>query len=429
MSRRWRLAPLLAAALGCGDGVEPPSAPEAPAAFDVATTPLAFRQVDAGFSSTCGITNDGIAYCWGSNSSGELGTGTLLDRTTPVRVRGGHTFRQISAGEFHACAVTHDDKAYCWGGNSSGQLGDGTTTERHQPVLVAGGHAFREVSAGVLFTCGVTTGNVALCWGDNHFAQLGDGSLTQRVRPARVKGGLAFRQVSAGGDHACGVTTADAAYCWGLNDNGELGRGSSTGPETCLTHPCSTRPRRVVGGLAFAAVTAGVGHSCGVATTGGAAYCWGLDDNGELGAGGLITEVCDFNPCRTRPVAVAGGLVFRTVAAGGFNTCGVTTSDEAYCWGTNQEGQLGIGTVEGPDECSSGIACSAHPVALFGGRTFRTVAVGVTHHSCATNPKGLAFCWGANLNGELGIGTTKGPEFCVGSACSTKPFAVAPPKS
>jgi alpha-tubulin suppressor-like RCC1 family protein len=427
MSRRWWLAPLLVAAVGCGDGVEPPSAPEAPVAFDVATTPLAFRQVDAGYSSTCGITTDGIAYCWGSNSSGELGTGTILDRSMPVRVRGGHTFRQISAGEFHVCAVTHDDQAYCWGTNSSGQLGDGTTTERHQPVLVDGGHAFRAVSAGVFFTCGVTTGNVALCWGDNRFAQLGDGSLTQRVRPARVKGGLAFRQVSVGGDHACGVTTADAAYCWGINASGELGRGSAEGPETCSEHACSTRPRRVFGGLAFAAVAAGGGHSCGV-TTGGAAHCWGLDSFGQLGTGGLSTEVCAFDVCRTRPVPVAGGLVFRAVNAGGFNTCGVTASNEGYCWGINQQAQLGIGTDEGPDQCNSGISCSGHPMALYGGRAFRAVTVGETHHACATNPKGLAFCWGANLNGELGVGTTEGPEFCAGHACSTRPIAVLPPK-
>src|SRR5215213_1111887 len=122
MSVTGRSAFLLAAlTVGCSDGAEPPSAPGV-ATLDVGTTSLTFRQVGAGYSSTCGITTDGVAYCWGSNTFGELGTGTIIDHDTPVRVRGGHTFRQISAGEFHTGAVTDDDKAYCWGTNGSGQL-------------------------------------------------------------------------------------------------------------------------------------------------------------------------------------------------------------------------------------------------------------------------------------------------------------------
>jgi alpha-tubulin suppressor-like RCC1 family protein len=276
--------PLVAATLGCDEAIEPPTASQPVSALDVEPAlALAFRQVSAGFSHTCGVTTDGVAYCWGANGVGELGSGTTLDHTLPVRVRGGHSFRQISAGEFHTCAVTPADAAYCWGSNAFGQLGDGTTADRLTPVRVAGGLAFREVSAGVFYTCGVTTGHVAYCWGDNGFAQLGDGSNTNRSRPAPVRGRLAFRQVSAGGDNTCGVTTDDLAYCWGLNDNGQFGRGTNTGPETCLSHPCSTKPLRVLGGLAFRAVTAGVGHSCGV-TTSDVAYCWGLDHLGRRSA-------------------------------------------------------------------------------------------------------------------------------------------------
>ena len=208
--------------------------------------------------------------------------------------------------------ITHADVAYCWGSNGFGQLGDATTTDRLTPVAVAGGLAFREVSAGVFYTCGVTTGHVAYCWGDNGFAQLGDGTETRRVRPARVKGSLAFRQVSAGGDHTCGVTSDGVAFCWGLNDNGELGRGTAPLPETCSGHPCSTRPRRVVGGLAFRGVISGSGHSCGV-TTSDVAYCWGLNHVGQLGAGSLGSETCSLGPCGTRPVRVLGGLAFRAV--------------------------------------------------------------------------------------------------------------------
>ena len=100
--------------------------------------------------------------------------------------------------------------------------------------------------------------------------------------------GLSFRQVSAGGSHTCGVTTGDVAYCWGANGVGQLGTGTSTGPERCTDFgsefPCSTRPVRVVGGLAFRSVSAGGGHTCGV-TTSNVTYCWGSNESGPLGLG------------------------------------------------------------------------------------------------------------------------------------------------
>jgi alpha-tubulin suppressor-like RCC1 family protein len=82
--------------------------------------------------------------------------------------------------------VATGNLAYCWGTNFSGELGDGTTTTRLAPVPVAGGLQFRQVSAGTNHTCGVTTGNVAYCWGLNDFGQLGDGTRDARLAPAAV---------------------------------------------------------------------------------------------------------------------------------------------------------------------------------------------------------------------------------------------------
>jgi alpha-tubulin suppressor-like RCC1 family protein len=72
-----------------------------------------------------------------------------------IKQAGALSFRQVSAGWVHACGVTRDNQAYCWASNSAGQLGDGTTTDRLRPVLVAGGLQFREVSAAASSTCGV----------------------------------------------------------------------------------------------------------------------------------------------------------------------------------------------------------------------------------------------------------------------------------
>jgi hypothetical protein len=150
-----------------------------------------------------------------------------------------------------------------------------------------------------------------------------------------------------------------------------------------------TRPsERVLGGvrnaslisaapLSFRQISNGGGyheaHTCGV-TTSNVAYCWGSNGTGQLGVGNRTgLEQCNaagvIVPCSSRPVPVAGALAFRAVAAGRFHTCGVTTDKVAYCWGGNFLGQLGIGTLTGPELCSpSGTPCSTRPVAVVGPR-------------------------------------------------------------
>jgi alpha-tubulin suppressor-like RCC1 family protein len=177
----------------------------------------------------------------------------------------------------------------------------------------------------------VTTGNLAYCWGLYFAGQLGDGTTTDRPTPVAVVGGLRFREVSASFNHTCGVATGNIAYCWGDNQLGQLGDG------TTIDYPGSRpTPGAVAGGLRFREVTAGEFHTCGVAT-GNVAYCWGADFNFQLGSGALGGE-------GLTPVPVAGGLRFRQLSAGGDHTCGVTTGNVAYCWGTNTSGELGNGT-------------------------------------------------------------------------------------
>lgn len=289
---------------------------------------LTFASVSAGASHSCGVTLAGAAYCWGDNSSGDLGDGTTAQRTSPVAVSGGLTFAMVSAaGNDYTCGVTTAGAAYCWGDNGAGQLGNGGTTNSTTPVAVTGGLTFSMVSAGYSHTCGVTTAGSAYCWGFNGVGKLGNGDTTSSTMPVAVSGGFSFAAVSAGGDFTCGVTTG-AAYCWGANALGQLGNGSTT---------TSTTPVAVAGGLDFRQVSAGEGsHTCGV-TTAGAAYCWGTNYYGALGHGPTASS--------TIPLEVFGALVFTTISAGYAHTCGVTSGGATYCWGANWGGQLGIGSV------------------------------------------------------------------------------------
>jgi alpha-tubulin suppressor-like RCC1 family protein len=143
--------------------------------------------------------------------------------------------------------VTTNNRAYCWG---FGLLGDGNAYAQHlRPVAVTGGLSFRQVSAGAKHNCGVTTDNLAYCWGDNSSGQLGDGTQTERREQVRVAGGRKFSAIDAGSFYTCGLSYPDKrAYCWGANNNGQLGNGTVTARLT---------PVAVVGDRAFRQVGAG----------------------------------------------------------------------------------------------------------------------------------------------------------------------------
>jgi alpha-tubulin suppressor-like RCC1 family protein len=288
---------------------------------------LRFDHVSAGGRSTCGITTDDRAYCWGRNINGQLGDGTQIMRLTPVAVAGGRRFRQVSAGNGHTCAITPSDVAFCWGNNAKGQVGDGTTTQRLTPVRVAGGLSWRQLSGDFFHTCGVTTGYRAYCWGNNFDGRLGDGTTTRRLKPVAVSGGLLFRQVDAGFHHTCAVrTTDDRAYCWGDNSYGALGDGTTTG---------RLKPVAVLGTRHFDHVSAGDNHTCGV-TLAGRGFCWGVNLVGQLGDG-TTTQ-------RLKPTPLGVDLTLAQVSASAGFSCGVAIDHRAYCWGHNYAGQLGDGT-------------------------------------------------------------------------------------
>jgi alpha-tubulin suppressor-like RCC1 family protein len=235
---------------------------------------LRWKHLSAGDRFTCGVTLDDKAYCWGRNFEGQLGNPSApAVQPSPVEVSGGRRFRQIRTGLAHACALTPADVAFCWGSNPSGQLGDGTTTARPLPTRVVGNRRWSQLSA-MIHSCGVTTGNQAYCWGPNQVGQLGDGTTTQRLVPTAVSGGLNVAQIDAGFFHGCAVTTAGRAYCWGLN-SGALGNNSTE---------ASSTPVRVFGTRLYDHVSGGYGYTCAVARS-ARGFCWGANGPGQLGDG------------------------------------------------------------------------------------------------------------------------------------------------
>jgi alpha-tubulin suppressor-like RCC1 family protein len=284
-----------------------------------------FSSLVPGASHSCALTASGVAYCWGRNTEGQAGLGSVSRSTTPAPVLGGLTFAALTGGFNNTCGMVASGAAFCWGSNTQGAVGDGTTVKRTSPVAVTGSHNFMSLSARGAHACGLLSSGAAYCWGSNAKGELGDGTATDQSTPVLVQGGLSFVEISTGGAHTCARTSGGAVYCWGQNTHGELGDNSFTDKPT---------PVQVSGGIVFTSVRARGNHTCGL-TAAGAAYCWGENTSGELGDNSTTN--------RTAPAPVAGGLTFTAVSSGSNFTCGITTVPALYCWGNNSAGQLGNG--------------------------------------------------------------------------------------
>jgi alpha-tubulin suppressor-like RCC1 family protein len=247
---------------------------------------LRFLKLSVGGDRTCGIATDGKAYCWGrAGALGYAASGTCASdgcELLPRAVEGGLTFTEIATAGLspaaHTCALTSAGVAYCWGTNSYGELGrGGFFSQAPAPVVTA--LTFRSIDVGDEFTCAAASGGTAYCWGRNQMGQLGTSAgsfVSANPVPLAVAGGRTYDVVFAGLGHACGITTSGQAYCWGRRVDGQGGSGASGSGEIA--------PQAVSGGLTWTTLDLGSRHTCGIASS-GKAYCWGYNELGQLGTG------------------------------------------------------------------------------------------------------------------------------------------------
>jgi alpha-tubulin suppressor-like RCC1 family protein len=364
--------------------------------------------VAGGTSHTCAETSNDTVLCWGQSTEGQLGTGTLISSFLPSRVGtvdGGDIWTgasAVSAGGFHSCAVDADQTAWCWGLNSSGQLGNGSSdpfswSAAPQHVSDASGNGVLSdvvaVGTGYEYSCALTDAGAVWCWGNNYVGQLGDGTFDIRSRPVQVRELPEIQALAVGAHHACAISVDGALWCWGGNGSGQLGDG------TVIIRALAVP----VQGLAnVTAVAAGFDHSCAIAAgggvSGGAVWCWGDNGEGQLGNGTTTTNPVPSVVHDSAGQSLLGDM--RDVTAGYSHTCAQANDGHVWCWGSNHEGQLGDGTSVahalpalvhvGPDTQSDLLTASK-------------VVAGASH-TCALTPQGGVYCWGGNGNGQLGNG-------------------------
>jgi alpha-tubulin suppressor-like RCC1 family protein len=282
--------------------------------------------VTTGEDHTCVLTDELTVSCWGRNDVGQLGIGTVsAAESTPQEVPGLSDIVEISADDNDTCALDEDGQAWCWGSDTHGQLGDGggaSGTPQTSPVAVSMTGVtsdFVQIDVGERHVCALADSGAVYCWGDDSAGQLGSGgSAADPSRPTVVDaGGRHFVSVAAGGDSSCAIDRTLAAYCWGDNSAGQLGVGDSTDRNTPVKIDqsairVSTIASAVLGLDTPLVIDLSVGrrHSCAGDMESGV-YCWGANDVGQLGDGSTDDSDVPVATALTPDAPTAVGLAAR----------------------------------------------------------------------------------------------------------------------
>jgi alpha-tubulin suppressor-like RCC1 family protein len=311
-------------------------------------TELRFTSISAGSSHTCGLIADGSAYCWGDNSSAQLGVGTVetcsnnrVCSPTPLAVSGGHRFKSITAGSAGTCGITTDDVLKCWGYQGfSNNLVFVQPSTVQLPATGDSVWSFVGATDAGLNGCALTQSSLPVCWGVNFFGQLGIGSINNsRSNPIPITIDAVIRSISSGSGYSCALSTLGDAYCWGISYRGGLGVGADAVASPCQVvapDACFPSPTKVVGGRKFSELAVGPEHVCGIDIASGETYCWGSNTFFAIGA-----ETLGHNPVAPSPFAAANGTKYTHITAGWHFTCGLMADKHISCWGSNIAWQLG----------------------------------------------------------------------------------------
>jgi alpha-tubulin suppressor-like RCC1 family protein len=289
----------------------------------------------------------------------------------------------VAAGRNHTCAVLGDGVLRCFGAGVLGQLGGGFEANSSLP-RDATGFAGAVAAGGDVTAVQDSMFGDATTWGSNTFLQLGD-TTDDIATPFRSAAGSAqFRWNIALSDHGCATDFLGGTLgCWGRNDRGQVGNGSAGDPVAIVA---SASGAGLVHGIA-----AGRLHTCAIVTD-GSVQCWGDNTAGQLG-GAIGTALLSTHRL---DIGVFDAV---QVSGSGDTTCARTGDGTVTCWGANDRGQAGQGGTSATPVLP-GLVGGAAPL---GGVV--DLAVGAKH-ACAVVAGGTVKCWGANDQGQLGLGTT-----------------------
>jgi cysteine-rich repeat protein len=416
--------------------------------------------IAAGDVSTCALSKNGAVKCWGDNTHGELGIGSIVSHgivfgdmgTALPAVSLGRAAKAISVGAGSACAILDNGELKCWGSNQFGELGQGSSVlgtdigdqngevDNLLPIKFGAGRTVTAVSQGGSHTCAILDNGDLTCWGNGGFGQLGqdDGLDYASPPPAAINLGGKATAVSAGpASTTCALLADGTGKCWGIADHGSLSvaisddKGAAPGSAGHVVIGDYKGPNAPQGemallpalgfgtGLLAKQIGAGYVSSCALLSN-NKVNCWGSSSNGELGLGNVGVQAGNYPDALAAltGVKLGEGRTVKSIAVGALHACAILDDGSVTCWGSNAYGQLGIGSKVNQGDKPTDVG-HLLPVPL-GGRKAVQLAAGAGH-TCALLDNGTVECWGYNPDGELGVGN-------IQNLGDVSPFVLTPVK-
>jgi len=257
----------------------------------------------------------------------------------------------------------------------------------------------KHIIGGFGYVCAVALDGRVYCWGSNSNGKIGSGNTSSALVPSAVKisgalVGKVIKQIepSSAGNHSCVIASDDKAYCWGHNGFGQLGNNNTVNS----LNPVAVDTAGVLASKTIKQIASGGISSCVIASD-DKAYCWGSNNFGQLGNGNLKNSS---TPTPVSTTGVLAGKTIKQITAGTEFTCAIASDDKAYCWGSNSSGQLGNNST-----INSGVPVAVNTSGVLAGKTIKQISAG-SSHTCAIASDDKAYCWGSNSSGQLGNNST-----------------------
>lgn len=369
---------------------------------------VAFTSVVAGNTNGCALSSAGVLYCWGANNYHQLDDGTTTPEDAPEALNltpqlGSSTVTSFATGNGTTCVLSSRSSVYCWGNGGQGEVGDGHFATADSPAEVSftgtqTGSIVELVGGGTNSFCVLTSTSQIWCWGDNLDGQLGNGTNSNSDVPVLVStsgvlSGVSINSISGSSETFCALSVAGDPFCWGNGLEGSLGNNTYSNSNV----PVAVDMTPLGVGVTVTQIAPSPTHTC-LLDTSDNVWCWGSNDAGVNGLGDP-DGLTDPNSSYAIPQKVTGleGAGTTLITSSSTESCALVSGGTLSCWGADPLG----------DGNSAGNVLSPAPIT--GGdikdRTLTTVSV-ANYATCAIDSEQSVYCWGESNYGEIGDGTT-----------------------